>query len=500
MIGRTMTATPPFPTEPVPESRPRSPRRRQRSRRSTFAACAGAAALVVAGCGGGGFEADDVEVDVAPDTAPGVNELMIPDLLEPTIVDGVARFDLSLAPSSHDFGTGTLADTIAYNGQSVLGPTLRWSAGSALELRVTNGLEDGTTAHWHGADVPAEDDGGPHSRIDPGGTWTADFDLIQPAATLWYHPHMMGTSAEQVFAGAAGMIIVDDENPAAADLPRTYGIDDIPVILQDREFTADGQLLFEIDDDDDGDLNPELTVNGTLDPYTVVPAGPVRLRLLNGSQARVYQLSVDNDSIVKIASDGGYLAAPVAIETLTIGPGDRAEIIVDTADGAVRLLDEAFGRVLELRPDPDLPVAQHPPARLTDIDVIAADSVDVERTFVMDEVGDGWGINGQQMDMGRVDQTIQFGDTERWTITVADGIHTFHVHQTQFQILEINGEPPPPEDAGWEDTVLVTEDREVVIAARFDSYTNPDIPYMFHCHVLDHEDTGMMGQFRVVDG
>ena len=102
------------------------------------------------------------------------------------------------------------------------------------------------------------------------------------------------------------------------------------------------------------------------------------------------------------------------------------------------------------------------------------------------------------MDLARIDQTIEFGDTERWTITVGDGIHTFHVHQTQFQIVEINGEPPPPEEAGWEDTVLVTEEREVVVVARFDSYANPEVPYMFHCHILDHEESGMMGQFQVV--
>jgi FtsP/CotA-like multicopper oxidase with cupredoxin domain len=202
--------------------------------------------------------------------------------------------------------------------------------------------------------------------------------------------------------------------------------------------------------------------------------------------------------MVKIASDGGYLPTPVPLETLTIGPGDRAEIIVDTTDGPVKLLDTDFGRVVELRPDPSLPVAQHPPAKLAEIDAIAPDSIDAERTFHMNEAGGGWAINGQQMDMNRIDQTITFGDTERWTITVGDGIHTFHVHQTQFQILEINGEPPPPEDAGWEDTVLVTEDREVVIAARFDSYTNPNTPYMFHCHILDHEESGMMGQFQVI--
>ena len=301
-----------------------------------FLAIAIAAVIVLSGCAGGfggdgGFRGDNVQINAASATAPGTNELMIPELLEPTVVGGVNTFDLSLGPSSHDFGTGVLTDTIAYNDQPILGPTLRWPSGTDVELRVTNHLEEATTVHWHGADVPAEDDGGPHSRIDPGQTWIADFPVIQPAATLWYHPHLMGTSAEQVFYGAAGMIIVDDDNPAAVDLPRTYGVDDIPVILQDREFTTDGQLSFEIDADDNGDLNPDLTVNGTPDPYTTVPAGPVRLRLLNGSQARIYELSANNDSMVKIASDGGYLPSPVPLETLTIGPGDRAEIIVDTA-------------------------------------------------------------------------------------------------------------------------------------------------------------------------
>ncbi len=270
----------------------------------TLAACG----LAEDAFGNGGFAADDVvaaQVDLAD---PAVNELLIPPLLEPA-QGGVARFDLSLGESSHDFGSGVLTDTVSYNGQSVLGPTMRWRSGSDVEINVSNNLDEGTTAHWHGADVPAEDDGGPHSQIEPGQTWVADFEVIQPAATLWYHPHMMGTSAEQVFHGAAGMIIVEDDNSAAASLPSTYGVDDIPVILQDREFTADGQLSFEIDNDDDGDLNPNLTVNGTMDPYTTVPAGPVRLRLLNGSQARVYELGSDSDS-VKV--DGGGEVAAVA--------------------------------------------------------------------------------------------------------------------------------------------------------------------------------------------
>ncbi|MEM9564254.1 MAG: multicopper oxidase domain-containing protein [Actinomycetota bacterium] len=456
-------------------------------------------ALLGAACGIAGIGGDGGGARANPPDTPATARLLIPELLEPTMIDGVANYDLTIDESTHDFGNGIQADTLAYNGSSILGPTLRWNTDDVVAIDVTNNLADTTTTHWHGADVPAEDDGGPHSRIEPGQTWTADFRVIQPAATLWYHPHLMGTTAEEVFAGAAGLIIVDDDKPAAADLPSTYGVDDIPVILQDREFTPDGQLAFELDDDDNGDLNPDLTVNGTMDAYTTVPAGPVRLRLLNGSQARVYELSVDNGSMVKIASDGGYLASPVPLEMLTLAPGDRAEIIVDTSDGGTILLDEAFGRVLELRADPTLPTAEHPPAQLTTIDPITPDMIDRDRTFQLGEVGGGWGINGQQMDMGRIDETVSFDDIERWTVNVGEGVHSFHIHQTQFQILEINGEPPPPEDAGWEDTVLVTDDQQVVVAARFNTYANPDVPYMFHCHILDHEDTGMMGQFRVVE-
>ena len=436
--------------------------------------------------------------NAVPVGSAGLNPLLIPELLEPVVIDGVATYDMSIGPSAHDFGLGAATETVAYNGQSILGPTVRWTSGDAVAMHVTNDLDEPTTTHWHGAEVPAEDDGGPHSRIEPGTTWTADFEIIQPAATLWYHPHLMGSSAEQVFLGGAGMIIVDDDNPAAGDLPQTYGIDDIPVILQDREFTADGQLNFEINDRGTGDLNPDLTVNGTFDPYTVVPAGPVRLRLLNGSQARFYELSVDNGSMVKIASDGGYLESPVTLQTLAMGPGDRAEIIVDTSDGPTSLIDATFGRVLELRTDTSLPTAEHPPAQLATIERITDDMIDRDRTFVLDEVGDGWGINGVQIDMARIDQTIEFGSTERWTLTARDGFHTFHTHQTMFQILEINGRPPQPQDSGWEDNVTVNEGDEVIIAARFDSYTNPDIPYMFHCHILDHEETGMMGQFQVI--
>lgn len=462
-----------------------------------------ALALLLSGCGndfdGGGDGGDGAVVAVDTGTA-ATNELFIPPLLEPTADGDVMRYDMTLTDSEHEYRDGQAATTLAYNGQSIFGPTLLWRSGDSLSLAVTNELEEITTTHWHGADVPAVADGGPGSPIAPGDTWLAEFEVIQPAATLWYHPHRNGTTAEQVYAGAVGLIIVEDDSAASAELPNTYGVDDIPLVLQDKEFDDDGQLFFELDDSDFGDLNDELTVNATFDPYVTVPNGLVRLRVLNGSQARVYELSVDAGDMLKIAGDGGLLESAVAVDTIEVAPGDRVEVIVDTSAGATALLDADFGRIVELRVDDSLPADGLVPDVLADVEDLSLAAVDNERTFDLDEVGGGWGINGQQMDMGVVNEVIRFGDTERWTIRSLDGIHAFHVHQTQFQVVEINGEVPGPEDRGWEDTVLLREDDEVVVVARFDSYVNPDIPYMYHCHLLDHEETGMMGQFQVLSG
>ena len=447
----------------------------------------------------------DAVNQVSLDT-PAAAPLSIPELLEPTFDrENVAYYDLKIGKSRHDYRQAALTDTYSYNGMSVLGPTLRLRTGDSVVISVTNELDQITTTHWHGADLPAEDDGGPHSLIKPGETWIADFEVIQPAATLWYHPHAHGSTAEHVYRGAAGLIIIEDDNPVAAILPATYGVDDIPVIIQDRDFIEDGQLDFAIDEGDNGNLDATLTVNGTINPFVEVPEGLVRLRLLNGSQARIYRLSVEGAEMVKIASDGGYLASPVTLDQTVLAPGDREEIIVEVGESPVVLADDEFGRVLELRPNGSVSSAGPLPDQLATIERIPQAEITVDRSFRMGDVRNfwefspSWAINGVQFDMSRIDVTVQLGDTERWTLSGDDGQHVFHPHQTQFQILAINGEPPPPEESGWEDSVLVNAEREVVIAARFDTYAAEDTPYMFHCHILDHEDLGMMGQFLVID-
>ena len=447
-----------------------------------------------------GDPAEPVSVD-----SPATTPLSIPPLLEPTVENGVAQYELTIGSSRHDYQQTALTDTYSYNGASVLGPTLLLRTGDSVAIGVTNELDETTTTHWHGADVPAEDDGGPHSIIEPGETWVADFEVIQPAATLWYHPHAHGSTAEHVYRGAAGLIIIEDDNPAAATLPATYGVDDIPVIIQDRDFTEGGQLDFAIDQGENGNLYSTLTVNGTINPFVEVPKGLVRLRVLNGSQARIYRLSVEGADMIKIASDGGYLAGPVELDQLVLAPGDRAEIVVNVDGESVALLDSTFGRVLELRPSGSASGTGRLPDELAIIERISESEITVDRSFLMGDVRNfwefdaSWAINGVQFDMNRIDVTVQLGATERWTLSSDDGEHVFHPHQIQFQILSINGEPPPPEESGWEDSVWVNPNREVVIAARFNTYAAEDTPYMFHCHILDHEDLGMMGQFVIVE-
>ncbi|MEM7091765.1 MAG: multicopper oxidase domain-containing protein [Actinomycetota bacterium] len=425
--------------------------------------------------------------------AEATTPLNIPPLLEPTRVDGTEKYELSIGEATHDYGDGRVTPSLSYNGASMFGPTMVWRAGAYVEIDVSNTTPDVTTTHWHGADVPADDDGGPHSGIQPDTTWTADFPVIQPAATLWYHPHLMGTTGSSVALGAVGLVIVEDQNPHTQNLPSTYGIDDIPVILQNPDLDEDG--VIQIDDEDDGD---ETTVNGTFDPFVDVPEGLVRLRILNASQKTIYEISSDRDGLLVIASDGGYLNRPVRVRDLTVTPGDRVEVILDTRDGIVNLVDDDYGKLLELRPDESLPAVQEMPEQLNEIVAFDPDDVDRERIFHMDRVDGDWVINDAQMNMQRIDQSVRFDDVERWIISSSEGVHAFHVHQTQFQIVAINGEPPPEEETGWEDTVFVSEARTVEVVARFNSYTNPDVPYMFHCHVMPHEERGMMGQFQVL--
>lgn len=445
-----------------------------------------------------------------------VNRLAVPPLAESRVdAEGRRVFDLRAQPGQRDFGQGGPTPTWGYNGD-YLGPTLRAKRGEEVLVNVVNGVGQPTSVHWHGMHLPAVMDGGPHQMVRPGATWSPHWTVDQPAATLWYHPHPHGVTEEHVYRGLAGMFIVDDEPSAALRLPRRYGVDDIPVIVQDRQFDPDGTF----DDDRNqfggtGILGDTLLVNGTVGPYLDVTTQRVRLRLLNGSNARAYDFGfADGRSFALIGTDGGLLETPHRTGRIRLSPGERAEIVVsiqprervvlrsfppraglDFATSRFTGADDVFD-VLELRAADTLAASPEVPPRLVPVERLDLASAATTRGFRMS----GRNINGKGMDMDRIDFAVTRDTTEIWDITKQDGTpHSFHVHDVQFQVLSVDGREPPPELRGWKDTVYLAADRPIRIIARFADYADPNMPYMFHCHLLYHEDRGMMGQFVVVE-
>lgn len=257
--------------------------------------------------------------------------LAIPPLLEGTLNEqGRTVFNIVAQAGESQLKDGDATKTYGYNG-NVLGPVLSMKQGDKVSIHLKNTLPEETTFHWHGLVVPSDVDGGPHHPIAAnGGTGQIDFTVNQEASTAWFHPHAMGTTASQVYKGLAGLIRIEDEEQTKLGLPNTYGVDDIPVVLQDRNFTANNQWDYKSSYEADGVYGDTLLVNGTINPYFKVNAKIMRLRLLNGSNARNYTLKLsDGASFKQIASDGGLLETPVTMSTLTLAPGERAEVVMD---------------------------------------------------------------------------------------------------------------------------------------------------------------------------
>jgi FtsP/CotA-like multicopper oxidase with cupredoxin domain len=445
------------------------------------------------------------------------NPLAIPPPLEPEIdADGRKVFDLAMEQGETQLLSGTRTVTWGANG-TYLGPTLRARRGDDVRVRVTNSLTEPTTLHWHGMALPGAMDGGPHQMIQPGEVWQPEWRIDQPAAALWYHPHAHHRTADHVYRGIAGLFIIDDDDTDRLSLPNDYGVDDIPVIVQDKQFDSDGSLrTAEGPANLVGVLGDEMLVNGTHNPHLDVTDRLVRLRLLNASNARVYDFGFDDDRrFALIASDSGLLDAPADANRVQLSPGERAEIVVELRPGDRTTLrsyppdlgmsfplDRTNGGhdtfdILQIRAADRLRDSQPIPRSLASIDRHRPEDAAATRVF---ELSGFSRINGREMDLARIDQTIARGDTEIWEIhNSSNTYHNFHVHLVHFQILDIDGDVPPPELAGWKDTVFIPPAQTVRIISRFDAEPDPSAPFMYHCHILDHEDAGMMGQFAIID-
>jgi suppressor of ftsI len=437
--------------------------------------------------------------------------LSIPELADSEIDEQGRRvFDLTAQTGTSETTPGQESDTWGFNGD-FLGPTLRAARGEQVLVNVHNELREATTVHWHGMHLPAEMDGGPHQMVDAGADWSPTWEIDQPAATLWYHPHVHGATREHVNRGLVGMFILDDpDEPAQHELPHDYGVDDIPLIVQDHSVEGSGELR------PSSNMGDTLLVNGDYGPFLDVTTEAVRLRVLNASAARVYNFGFSDDrDFSVVGSDGGLLPAPVEQSRLALSPGERAEIVVEMQPGedvVLRSYEPDLGGgftdrfsggadrfdVLELRAADDLDATGSVPGTLAaGPDLVAArDDLSPDRVFELQ----GRTINGSEMDMDRIDEAVEVDTTEVWQVENTDGeFHNFHVHDVQFQVLDIDGEQPPPELAGWKDTVFLGPGSVARLAMQFSDYTDPDHPYMLHCHRLRHEDRGMMAQFVVVE-
>lgn len=449
--------------------------------------------------------------------------LAIPKGLTGEVRDGVRIYALGLQRGISQFFDGVETPTLGING-AYLGPTLKMRTGELVRMNVTNRIGEPSTLHWHGFHLPASVDGGPHQVIADGATWSPQFAVKQRASMFWYHSHMVPRTGPQVYRGLAGLIYVDDDETARLDLPSDYGVDDIPLVLQDRAFDNNGSLIYSTSMPSVmmGMRGNVLLVNGTVRPYFEANTSKLRLRILNGSNARFYTIGfADGRTFQQIGTDGGLLERPFETSRITLAPAERTQIVVDLDDGRPAVLrtfatpnagmmggmmgDDLSFDVLDIRPSAQRRKSVRLPDRLVSLDRPDPSRAVGTRRFVlqmgmsgMTMGGGSFTINGKAMDMNRIDESVRVGTTEIWQIENTSMMsHPFHIHDVQFRILDRNGAPPPPGEMGLKDTVVVAPNERVRLLVDFADYADPDSPYMYHCHILEHEDAGMMGQFVV---
>jgi len=468
------------------------------------------------------------------------NPLKIPDQLLGTQRNGQSHYSLNVQAGTSEFIPGLRTPSVGYNGD-YLGPTLRFKQDDNISMHIRNQLEESTTVHWHGLHVPAKADGGPAQVIKSGDDWNPEFKIMQRGGTYWYHSHALNRTGDQVYRGMSGLIIIDDEDNQQSGLPSEYGVDDIPLIVQDRQFNEDGTFRYIGTPRDimTGMFGNTVLVNGTLSAEFNPKTELVRFRLLNGSNARTYSFAFDDQRTFKlVASDGGLLSKGNDQSTLVLAPSERAEILVDFSDGnPVNLISlsmpdsspfSARGmmsnmhpmnqermQILAIEPQSNLSSSETVRAELSTIQRIDQAEAVRTRSFTLSMAmgmgmmgrrggrgrmggGESFFINGEVMDMNRVAVRIRMGDTEIWEVTNDSMMmHPFHVHFDQFQILDRNGRPPSAEEMGFKDSVKIGPDETVRFIMRFNDFSDADTAYMYHCHILEHEDNGMMGQFTV---
>ncbi len=472
-------------------------------------------ALVVLGVGGAAsvVSACSPTSDNPSPPAAGASPFVEPEILASS--DGLLDVTLRAEPGSVTTGTGTRYG-YTYNGQSP-GPTLRVRPGDRLTVIVENGLEEPTNLHTHGLHVsPTGNSDNVFITIDPGQQHQFVYDIPtdHPGGLFWYHPHVHGTVATQVAAGLLGAIIIDDDHEQPAATERLL------ILTDPAQGDSPAALRADPMDQMMGREGPTGLINGITQPSLETTTGTLeRWRILNASPSRFYRLALDGHELHQIGSDGGLLERPDSRDQVLLTPGERAEVLITPTEPGTATLrampydrgtagmgmmrrsssndDELVLATLDITGDQAPPAPL--PERLTDPERFALAEPTATRTLTLG-MGMGGGmmrggsmmsftIDGHEFEPGRIDIATELGQVEEWTIrndTPMD--HPFHLHTWPFQVID---DPATP---GWKDTVNVPADGEVRIRIPLTDYTGTTV---YHCHILDHEDLGMMGTIDV---
>ncbi|MFF1392201.1 multicopper oxidase family protein [Streptomyces sp. NPDC058287] len=441
----------------------------------------------------------------APAVTPFAVPLPIPKVLAPYRRTRTADYyAVTMSRTSRQILPGTRTDVLTYNG-TFPGPTVRARKGRTAVVRQINALDMPTSVHLHGGSNPVEHDGGMMDTIAPGRSRTYVYANDQVGATLWTHDHAHHMESEHVYRGLSGLYLLGDKAEDALGLPS--GRYEVPLILRDAQFDAAGQMVYTMDD---AENRTTILVNGAPWPYMKVEARKYRFRMLNSCNLRIFILCLnDGSQVTQIGSDGGLLPAPAATPVLVLSPGERADFVVDFSEyapGTQLTLQnmlgpgptELVGQIMRFDVGEKTPDTSRVPDVLTTLPALPKPTVERSFELRMDEpgTGDKAYINGKTFDAGRIDTNIKWGDTEVWTVTNTSTTipHNFHTHLVQFRILERDGQPVYPAEAGLKDTVLLFPGQTARLQLTFDTHKGV---YPYHCHMIDHSAMGMMAQMKI---
>ncbi len=441
------------------------------------------------------------------------NPLRIPSPVSPT------GLTLRGAPGTADIGGGVRAPAWMLN-DALPSPLLRVRRGERFQVTMQNDLPQDLILHWHGLAPPVLMDGHPRLAVPPGGSYAYDFTVEDRPATYWYHSHTHMRTGEQTFRGIGGLLIVEDPAEAALGLPT--GPREIPLILQDRMVDGAGLPVYAPFGPAmmAGVMGPEPFGNGIRRPYHEVDSALYRLRILNGSNARIFRLArSDNRPLVLVGNDGGLLEAPVSLPTLDVAPAERVDLLLDLGGASVgdrvMLQSRAFTipgamgfmgganlqgdplDLVEFRVTRRVQESMSLPAAFAPVPGPDPAASVRERTFVFTSAMMAHSINGRSFEMERIDETVPFGETEIWSfVNESNFPHPVHLHATHFRVLSRSGGRGQvmPWEGGLKDTVLILPFETVRVAVRFTAQRGL---FLLHCHNLEHEDMGMMANTLV---